>query len=402
MRTYRKKAKRLPSLQLHQASGRGVVRINGKDYYCGEYGTPQCQKEYNRIVAEWLSGSPPASSRPGLTIMELLADYLDFAVRYYTDAEGKVTRSYDRCVETAKLLNHHYADTLVEEFSAARFKAFKRQLIDLGRCRTSTNHLLAQARRIFKWGAAEGLVSEPVYRNLTLVPNIRAGRNEAKEPKPIQAVEESVIEETLAILPPILADMVRVQFLTGMRPGEVCRLRPCDLDRTDSIWIYSPHLHKTKWRGKSRRVPVGPKAQAILLPYLDRDSESYCFSPAERMQQLRAALRKARQSSVPPSQRSRSKRKPKRKPGEFYRTSAFDKAILGAIRRENDRREVEKIAPILEWSPNQLRHASATKIRAAADIETARVVLGHSSVSTTEIYAEIDLKKAKAVAEKMG
>ena len=54
------------------------------------------------------------------------------------------------------------------------------------------------------------------------------------------------------------------------------------------------------------------------------------------------------------------------------------------------------------WHPNQLRHTAATRIRAAYGIELARIILGHSSAVTSEIYAEIDREKAKEVMEKMG
>lgn len=246
VRNYQKKPRRIPKLQHHKASGRGVVRINGIDIYCGQYGSSECEKEYNRVIAEWLNGNPVTPNRDGLTIAELLADYLDFAKLYYTDPEGEVTRSYDRCVETSKIMNKLYGHTLAAEFSSARFKTFKKQLIDLGRCRTSVNHLLVVARRIFKWAAAEEKIPETVYRCLTLVPNIRAGRNECRESEPVKPVDPAVVDATVAILPPVLAAMVRIQQLTGMRPGEICRLRPCDIDRSDTVWIYSPPKHKTR------------------------------------------------------------------------------------------------------------------------------------------------------------
>lgn len=401
-RKYQKRPRRIPKLQLHKKSGRGVVRLNGKDYYCGEYGTDGCQKEYDRLIAEWLTGSSLAANVSGLTIMELLADYLDHAKQYYTDAEGNITRSYDRCVETAKILNELYGDTLAAEFTSSKFKTFKKKLIDRGRCRSSANHLLVVARRIFKWGAAEEKIPEPIYRSVALVDNIRAGRSEARESEPVEPVSDAVVDETLKYLPPILATMVEVQRLTGMRPGEVCGLRPTDLDRSDTPWIYSPHKHKTKWRGKKRLVPVGPKARGLLLPYLDRDAEAYCFSPRERTEQFRATQRAARQSKVQPSQEDRSKRRPKRQPGLRYTSGSYGKAILGVIRRENAKRKAKELDPIPEWSPNQLRHNAGTKIRAKTDIDTARTVLGHGSVSVTEIYAEADLNKAKAYAEENG
>ena len=72
------------------------------------------------------------------------------------------------------------------------------------------------------------------------------------------------------------------------------------------------------------------------------------------------------------------------------------------IRKENRQREQNAIALIPEWSPNQLRHSAGTTIRAKTDIDTARTVLGHGAISVTEIYAEMDLNKAKAYAEENG
>jgi site-specific recombinase XerD len=51
-------------------------------------------------------------------------------------------------------------------------------------------------------------------------------------------------------------------------------------------------------------------------------------------------------------------------------------------------------------SPHTIRHTTATHLlRAGVDINTIRAWLGHVSVETTNIYAEIDLaSKAKALA----
>jgi hypothetical protein len=34
-----------PSLTKHKASGKSVVRIDGKDHYCGVFGTPEAQQK---------------------------------------------------------------------------------------------------------------------------------------------------------------------------------------------------------------------------------------------------------------------------------------------------------------------------------------------------------------------
>jgi len=52
-------------------------------------------------------------------------------------------------------------------------------------------------------------------------------------------------------------------------------------------------------------------------------------------------------------------------------------------------------------SPHSIRHSTATHLlRAGVDINTVRAWLGHVSLDTTNIYAEIDLEtKAKALAK---
>ena len=53
------------------------------------------------------------------------------------------------------------------------------------------------------------------------------------------------------------------------------------------------------------------------------------------------------------------------------------------------------------WHPNQIRHSVATKVRKAYGIETASVILGHSEVGVTQIYAESDRARAVAATKEM-
>ena len=54
------------------------------------------------------------------------------------------------------------------------------------------------------------------------------------------------------------------------------------------------------------------------------------------------------------------------------------------------------------WHPYQLRHSAATRIRREHGIEAARVLLGHSSATMTEVYAEADMLAAAKVVELAG
>lgn len=156
-----------------------------------------------------------------------------------------------------------------------------------GEARTlSRQHINKTMRYIvqcFKWGAAVEHVPVSVWQALTSVPGPKKGRTEAREAKRDQPVSDADVDATIPHLSPSVAAMVNLQRLTGMRPGEVVELRPCDVTRRiDGIWCYRPPRFNMEHHEDSERIVLlGPKAQAILKPWLERDAEAPCFSPAE-------------------------------------------------------------------------------------------------------------------------
>src|SRR5262249_54746863 len=145
---------------------------------------------------------------------------------------------------------------------------------------------------------------------------------EARESKPVLPVARAVVEDTLPILRPMMADMVRLQLETGMRPGELVVMRACDLDMTGPVWLYRPSSHKTLHHGHERVVPIGQRGQGIIRRHLTTDTQAYLFSPRKLMEERAATLRASRKSKVQPSQRDRTKKRPKKKPGEVYTVTA--------------------------------------------------------------------------------
>jgi site-specific recombinase XerC len=56
-----------------------------------------------------------------------------------------------------------------------------------------------------------------------------------------------------------------------------------------------------------------------------------------------------------------------------------------------------------QWSPNQIRHAVATSIRAKFGLEAAqKTILGHAKADVTQVYAERDSQKAHDVMREIG
>jgi integrase len=239
--------------------------------------------------------------------------------------------------------------------------------------------------------------------------------------------------------------MVELQRLTGMRPGEACRLRLAEVDRTGEVWVYRPAHHKTAHHGKARVIHLGPRAQSLIAAFLrggcpppdgfaradltddtarlvaadayqeagrERDAAllrdlarpivlvAGCvvdpaltlFSPARAREDRFRAARKARKSKVPPSQRNRRKTVPKLVPAAEYTPHTYTHAV---------RKAAEK-AGVPHWHPNQLRHTFATEVRRVHGLEAAQVLLGHSRADVTQVYAERDLALAAEVAAKIG
>jgi len=182
--------------------------------------------------------------------------------------------------------------------------------------------------------------------------------------------------------------------LSGMRPQDVRNMRTCDIDVAQDVWVYEPHTHKNEHHGHPRKIAIGPKAQAILTPFLKPNNpESFVFSPREAAEEVKAERRKNRKTPMTPSQRKRTpKPAPKRKPGEQYTKNAYRWAIVRACDK----------AKVPRWHPHQLRHNCATKLRRLYGLDGAVAVLGHKIGIVTEIYAEQHFQKAIDIMREIG
>ena len=83
------------------------------------------------------------------------------------------------------------------------------------------NQRIGRIKRMFKWGAAAELIPASIPQALSMVEGLkmrpdRGPRDEAD----CRPSTMPLIEATLPHLPAVVADMVRVQRLTGMRPAE--------------------------------------------------------------------------------------------------------------------------------------------------------------------------------------
>ena len=262
------------------------------------------------------------------------------------------------------------------EFGPLALKACRERMIDEGLARTTINGFVSRIRQAFRWAVENELVPGPVLQALQAVSGLKRGRSRAKECEPVRPVDRGAVEAVLPHVARQVAAMIELQWLSGMRPQEVVQMRMAEIDRGGRVWIYRPRDHKVEHHGMDRVIPLGPKAQAVLAPFLQMDPTAALFSPKDAEKERRAAMRAARRTKLWPSHSNQARRARRRERGsevqglrDCYDTNSYRRAITRGC----------EAAGIPSWSPNQLRHSAATRIRKELGIEAAQAVLGHRS-----------------------
>ena len=300
-------AKRVPKYGIHKASGQARVYINGDEHYLGKYGSPESHIEYQRRIAEW-AASPVTLDSSTLSIDALSLAYLEFAKGYYRkDGEPTTHILAVRCALRYPI--RLYGPELASAFGPKKLKAVREAMVADDLSRKQINRLVDIIKRAFKWAASEELVAGSVAVNLSTVEALHLGRTTAREIPDILPVDNAIVDATLPHLLPQLVAMIELQRLTGARPGEITRLRPCDIAvREDGVWVYRPASHKNQHRGKDRTVFIGPLGQELLRPWLERSADSYCFSPLEAREEKFRRQRAARKTKVQPPESAGNRR----------------------------------------------------------------------------------------------
>lgn len=401
------KKKRVPKYRRHK-SGAAFVEFRGKQHWLGRFGTDESRQRYRRfleqieIVAENEAVVvPPAEIRSVTTLCDL---YLDHAIKYYVDADGKQTSEYKGVAAALLELDTLLGEELAFSFGPKMLVRFQAYLVTKGYARSYVNKIVGRVKRMFRWCTQQELVRPDLYHSLVAVEGLKKGRTKAPERPKVRPVPQDVVNATLPWMSPVVADLARIQLFCGMRPGEACRMRPCEIDRSGDVWFYMPGKHKNDWRGIVRIVPIPKVAQAVLAKYLNREPESFVFSPRES-EKLRnhdnSGLRASRTTKAYPyEERRRLKKKLKRSATAYtrlrhcYDRDSYRRAVTYAITKAK-----RSGVTIERWHPNQLRHSIATAISQKLGRQAAMLWLGHEHLETTGIYAEKQMQELTAIAQ---
>ena len=351
-----------PRRKIH-ASGQEYVRFKGRNYYLGAPGTPAADEKYRQLLIQLnpsrVIGIPAPIPVHQLTVADVVARWVvEERPRY--PATSQEPREFGYSVEPLIRL---WGNLPAANLDANALEAV--QLDTATRCnRNVVNRRIVRIRTIWRWAERKKLVPAGSYSHLLTLRGLSL--HDARltiHPRPRIRLSESQIFTIADRAPAVVGDMLRLQYLTGMRSSEVRTMRIGDMDRVE--WIYRPGTHKMAHRGQTRVVPLGPECRTILEKYLDRPSDQFIFRPSR-----------------------------KRRPGNVcYTSCTYSQAAARAA----------KLIGIDGFRPYSLRHAAKQRLTRLYGLDVARAVLGQKSLGTTNQYGDaLDLEAATRAMRESG
>lgn len=461
---------RIPKMCRHK-SGQARVILNTSTIYLGLYGTPAARLKYDQVIRAYLANGrrwPPPGPLPALAtdqkerpsriakaavaalpppeITTPPATFSDLARRHVEYQEGILGRRSKTFLKIRRALEmaerSGTSNCSLSAYGPVRLVKFQDWLSrhpDGMWKRSTINEFTSVIVRMFQWAVTREWIKPDAWVALKAVPMLRKRRPVSPggpvpiEGRKVEPPDPAAIEAVKGKLRPMLAAMVDLQLLTGMRPNELLHIRPADLRKTTIKGVIAygvlDDANKMAWKDIVRTVYIGPRGMAILEPWLKlcESPEDYVFSPRRNEAMRDAERREARQTPMYPSHSPeiRRKKRPGRVPGERYDSDGYARCIsramdevaldrVNAERKKSGKPPLKRLTPeemteweqsgkaLKHWTPYQLRHAAATYVTEKEGLDVAQFILGHRSIQTTINYVKVrDIRAAKA-ARKLG
>lgn len=241
----------------------------------------------------------------------------------------------------------------VEDVTEEELGAYIKYLEDSHFATATVSRNVASIKAFFHFLQHEGIVKEDVSGNL------KAPKIEKKMPE-VMSPEEVVrlLEQPNGNTPKEIRDkaMLELLYATGIRVSELIALKISDVNLQMSFLI----CHA----GKERIIPFGGAAKKALERYLDGVRESM-------LEDKRSDILFANCSGLPMSRQG------------------FWKLIKHYAQKADIKADI---------TPHTLRHSFAAHlVENGADLRSVQEMLGHSDISTTQIYAHLNHNRIREV-----
>ena len=284
-------------------------------------------------------------------MVDLFLDYLKLE-RNYSPATVKHYR--DDLKEFERFFQELDLQLSWETIDSDIVRRWMEAMMDRGNVASSVNRRLSALRSFYRYALRRNLVEkDPVH-----------GIQGPKRKRPLpQFLKEAEMDRLLDgnmwtdCYKDVLARTIIVTFYeTGIRISELIGLNDKDVDYINC------EIKVTGKRDKQRIIPFGDELSETLISYQHRrNAEMKCESEA------------------------------------FFRTEKGER-VTDAQVRQIVKTNLSKVSTLKKRSPHVLRHTFATAmLNHEAGLESVKKLLGHESLSTTEIYTHTTFEQLKKV-----
>ena len=296
-------------------------------------------------------GGSPAPPHPDAPLVDAYLDHLRVARRL----SDHTLTNYERDLRTLARFAAARERPL-PDLTRADLEAFVRQLMIRGLSPRSVSRTVAAVRGFYRFLVLDRRVTESPADDL------RAPRAWPALPKLLSVEEvDRLIAQPDVETPRGLRDraLIEVLYATGMRVSELISIRLTDLN------LDAGYLTCTGKGGKERIVPLGAEATVWLQRYI-REARPALVAPGAQPSTFVNA-----------------------RDGHGLTRVGVWKILKGYGRQATLRRDL---------SPHVLRHAFATHLlERGADLRSIQLMLGHSDLSTTQIYTHVLEARLRAI-----
>ena len=286
-----------------------------------------------------------------MLMVDLFLDYLKLE-RNYSPATVKHYR--DDLKEFERFFQELDLQLSWETIDSDIVRRWMEAMMDRGNVASSVNRRLSALRSFYRYALRRNLVErDPVH-------GIQGPKRKRPLPQFLKEAEmDRLLDENMwtDCYKDVLARTIIVTFYeTGIRISELIGLNDKDVDYINC------EIKVTGKRDKQRIIPFGDELSEALISYQHRrNAEMKCESEA------------------------------------FFRTEKGER-VTDAQVRQIVKTNLSKVSTLKKRSPHVLRHTFATAmLNHEAGLESVKKLLGHESLSTTEIYTHTTFEQLKKV-----
>lgn len=288
--------------------------------------------------------------------MWLTNSFLDY-LQYERNYSEETIKSYreDLC-QFEKFAREEIGDSALSEVKAELVREWIVSLMDKGYTSTSINRKLSSLRSFYKFLLRKGEVCVDPLQKITGPKNKKPLPTFLRESEMDKLLDEVDFGEGFKGCRDHM--IIEMFYATGMRLSELIGLDDADIDFSASL------IKVTGKRNKQRLIPFGDELRLSLLNYI-----------------------KVRNETVPDREKAFFVKQDGKR--------LYPMKVYNLVKRN-----LSKVVTLKKRSPHVLRHSFATSmLNNQAELGAVKELLGHESLTTTEIYTHTTFEELKKVYE---